>query len=264
MSSLATLYAAATGMDAQETRINNIANNLANVNTTGFKASREHFEDLIYNQLQTPGLKNGQNTVSPTGIQVGNGTRLVSVYKHFTQGEFNQTGRELDVAVEGNNGFFGVTLDDGTPAFSRDGSFHVNATGALVTSKGYAIVPAITVPLEATSITIGKDGTVSVVTGDATTPTELGTLQLSVFPNPSGLRAIGQNLFKETQASGSATTATPGQSGAGTLVQGFLESSNVNVAEELINMIVAQRSYEANSRVLSTTSEMMRASNNVA
>ncbi len=260
--SLKALFAASTGMDAQETRIANIANNLANLNTVGYKASREAFEDLIYDQVQTPGTKNSSNTVSPVGIQIGHGTRLVGVYKHFTQGELSQTNRELDVAIEGN-GFFQVLTDDGKTVYTRDGGLRLNASGEIVTNDGLVIQPALTIPAEATSVTIGQDGTVSVVTAGSSTATDLGTLQLAVFQNPAGLKAIGKNLLEETAASGSATLVTPGQTGAGTIAQGFLENSNVNVSEELINMIVAQRSYEANSRVLATTNEMMKASNNV-
>ncbi|EKD42155.1 MAG: hypothetical protein ACD_73C00298G0002 [uncultured bacterium] len=259
---LKALYAAATGMDAQEARIGSISNNLANINTTGFKSDHVAFEDLIYDQVQTPGSKNSSNTTAPIGIQVGHGTRLVGVYKHFTQGELMQTSRELDVAVEGN-GFLQVTMDDGTPAYTRDGSIRLNADGQLVTSRGYAIEPAITIPADATSVTIGRDGVISATTPGATTASEAGQLQLVIFQNPSGLKAIGQNMYQETTASGTATSTTPGTSGAGTISQGFLENSNVNVAEELINMIIAQRSYEANSKVMQTSNEMMRTSTNV-
>lgn len=260
--SLKSLYAAATGMEAQETRINSIANNLANVNTQGFKSDHVTFEDLMYDQIKTPGLKNAENTVSPIGIQVGHGTRLVGVYKNFSQGEFTQTNRELDVGIQGN-GFFQVTRDNGETAYTRDGAFRVDAEGNLVTSRGEVIEPAITVPTTATSISISESGVVSALEEGSSTPTDLGTLELVTFPNSAGLKALGQNLFYETEASGAPTTATPGSDGAGVLLQGFLESSNVNVAEELINMIVAQRSYEANSKVLQTTNDMMRASANI-
>ena len=260
--SLKALYAAATGMDAQQARVDDIANNLSNVNTTGFKASRESFEDLFYDQVQTPGSNTGTNTLSPVGIQIGHGTRLVGVYKHFSQGEFSQTNRELDVGIEGN-GFLPFIQEDGTTAYTRDGSLSVDASGNLVTKKGLLLSPTITIPSDATSITIAKDGTVSsTVTGQASAST-LGKIQLAIFPNAAGLKSLGQNLFSETAASGTATLLDPGVSGAGTLSQGFLENSNVNVAEELINMIVAQRVYEANSKVMTTTNEMLRTSNSV-
>ncbi|MBX7147960.1 flagellar basal-body rod protein FlgG [bacterium] len=260
--SLKALYSAATGMEAQETRINNIANNLSNLNTVGYKASRETFEDMVYEQVQTPGQKTATNTVSPIGIQIGHGTRLVGVYKQFTAGELTQTNRELDVAIEGN-GFIKVTLDDGSSAYTRDGSFRVNSEGILVNSRGYKIDGDLTIPLEAESVTIGKDGTVSAsLTGEATATT-IGNIQLQLFRNPAGLKAMGQNLYAETEASGTPTEATPGTAGAGSIAQGFVENSNVNIAEELVSMIIAQRSYEANSKVLSSTSEMLRNSNNV-
>lgn len=260
--SLTALYAAATGMDVQQATMDSIANNLANINTTGFKASRAGFEDLMYEQVQTPGLKNAANTPSPIGIQIGHGARLVGVYKDFRQGEFVQTDRQLDVAIEGA-GFFKVTLDNGTAGYTRDGGLKINSTGILVSNRGYQVEPAITMPADATAITVGQDGTVSVTQAGVATPTSLGQLQLVMFQNPSGLKSIGQNLYQETDASGTPTSGNPGVNGAGTLAQGFLENANVNVAEELINMIVAQRAYEANAKVLSTTNEMMRASSGV-
>lgn len=257
---LKALYAAATGMDAQEIRIDNIANNLSNVNTTGFKASRECFEDLVYDQIQTPGSKNSTNAVSPVGVQIGHGTRPIAVYKHYSQGEFVQTNRELDLAIEGN-GFFAVVMDDGTKAYTRDGGLAVDSTGKVVTKHGFAIEPSLTLPAETTSITIGKDGTITAQIPGQAQPQEVGKLQLTVFRNPSGLKALGRNLLAETVSSGTAATVNAGESGAGNFNQGFLENSNVNVAEELINMIVAQRMYEANSKVMTTSNEMMRASN---
>lgn len=259
--SLKALYSAATGMEAQETKINTVANNLANINTAGFKADRASFEDLMYDQLRSPGALNGTSTIAPTGIQIGHGTRLVSVYKQFSQGEFTQTNRELDLSVEGN-GFFRITQEDGTEAYTRDGSFRVNAEGILVNDHGLALADNITIPQEATSISIGRDGTVSAAVAGQTSTTALGQIQVAVFQNPSGLRSLGQNLFQETDGSGTAVVGNPGEAGAGGLVQGFLENSNVNVAEELISMIIAQRSYEANSKVLQTTNEMMRTSSN--
>lgn len=261
--SLAALYTAATGMDAQLTKINNISNNLSNISTTAFKASREHFEDLMYDQVQTPGLKSDSNTTVPVGIQIGTGTHLAGVYKNHAQGDFNQSNRDLDLAIEGK-GLFAVTLANGQTAYTRDGNFQVDSNGQLVTGKGLVLSPGITIPNDIASIAIGKDGTVSTSSSADTAAQVVGQIQLSMFPNVAGLKALGQNLYAETEASGTAATVTPGETGSGTLLQGSLENSNVNVAEELINMIVAQRSYEANSRVLSTTNEMMRASNNIS
>ncbi len=260
--SLKSLFTAATGMDVQQTQIDSIANNLANMNTTGYKASNSVFEDMIYDQVQTPGLKNATNTASPIGIQVGHGARLVGVYKHFSQGDFVQTNRDLDLAIEGS-GFFQVTLDNGEAAYSRDGGLKLSPAGVLVNNRGYQIQPSVTIPTTATSVTIAKDGTVTAAIAGQPAPQQLGTVQLVTFQNPSGLKSIGQNVFQQTDASGTPTTATPGLAGAGTFQQGFLENSNVNVASELINMVVAQRAYEANSKVLTTTSEMLKASNNI-
>ncbi len=260
--SLQALYAASTGMEAQMTRINNIANNISNLNTTAFKSSRESFEDLMYEQVQTPGTSNGQNTVAPVGIQLGHGTHLTGVYKHFSQGEFVQTDRELDIAIEGG-GFLEVTQDNGQKAFTRDGGLRINSEGTVVTNQGLAISPNLTVPVNATSVKIAKDGTVTAAISGSTAPQELGTLQLVVFTNEAGLKSLGGNLYEETVASGSPTTTNAGENGAGFFQQGFLENSNVNLSEELIQMIVAQRSYEANSKVLSTASEMMKSSNNI-
>ncbi len=260
---LKALYAASTGMDAQQVRIENISNNLSNLNTIGYKASRESFEDLMYDQIKTPGLNNSTNTIAPVGIQMGHGTKLVGVYKHFSQGEMNQSNRELDVAIEGS-GFLQVTQANGQIAYTRDGNLKLNSQGQLVSNNGLVVSPTITIPTTATSVTIGKDGTVSIASGQDTTAQQLGIIQLAVFQNPSGLKSLGQNLYQETTASGSPTLVTAGESGSGEILQGFLENSNVNVAEELINMIVAQRSYEANAKVLSAASQMMQASNNVS
>lgn len=257
--SLRALYAAATGMEAQETRVGNIANNLSNINTTGYKASRESFEDLMYDQVVTPGSSISSTAAAPVGIQIGHGAKLVGVYKTFSQGELTQTSRELDVAVEGN-GFFQVLLADGTEAYTRDGNFKLNADGNLVTTSGFVIQPAFTIPRETSSLTIASDGTITANIPGQATPETVGQMQLGVFQNPSGLKAIGHNLFQQTVASGVPNVVNPGESGAGTLNQGFVESSNVNISEELVSMIVAQRTYEANSRVLSATSDMMKTS----
>ncbi|MBF0492334.1 MAG: flagellar basal-body rod protein FlgG [Deltaproteobacteria bacterium] len=260
--SLNALYAAATGMDAQMTKMNNISNNISNMNTSGYKASKESFEDLMYQDLKAPGTKNGANTISPVGIQLGSGTHLTGVYKNFTEGELTQSNRELDIAIQGN-GFFEVTQDNGDKAYTRDGSFRVNADGVIVTNAGYVVQPSITIPNDATSVTIAKDGTVTAILAGSTAAQEIGKMQVSLFRNPSGLKALGGNLLIPSDASGTATAVTPGQTGSGTLNQGFLESSNVNIAEELINMIVAQRTYEANSKVMTTANEMMKTSTNI-
>ncbi len=256
------LQTAVTGMSVQERRISGIADNLANVNTTGFKKGRMDFTDLMYEQIKSPGSKNSTETISPVGIQIGHGARLQSAYKDFSQGQYSQTGRNLDVAIEGK-GFVKVTLDDGSIAYTRDCSFKTDADGNLVTPTGYKVEPNITVPETAENVIVGTDGIVTVSIAGETSVTELGTVQLALFSNPSGLKYLGKGLYQESDASGSATDTSPGQEGAGTLLQGYLESSNVNVAEELINMVIAQRTYEANSRVIQTTSEMMRQTNNV-
>lgn len=259
---LKALYSASTGMHAQETRINNIAHNLSNINTTGYKNSRASFEDLIYETVEAPGLSTSDSTSAPVGVQIGHGTRINGVYKHFTQGELNQSNRQLDVAIEGS-GFFQITLPDGTTGYTRNGALQVDSSGNLVNEKGYAVSPTITIPAEAVSINIASDGVVSVSLAGESSVSELGTIQLATFRNDSGLNALGENLYQETDASGTATVVSPGASGSGTLVQGFLENSNVNIAEELINMIIAQRTYEANSKVLQTSSEMMRQASSV-
>lgn len=260
--SLKALQTAVTGMTAQQTRIDNIADNLANVNTISFKKSSAEFTDMIYDQLRTPGTKNSQESTAPVGIQIGHGTKLMAVYKHFTQGEFVQTGRDLDIAIEGR-GFLKVTLDDGSEAYTRAGSLKIDQDGTVVTTSGEKIDPNITVPQEATAITIGRDGIVSAVMPGQNAATELGQLQITTFTNSSGLMYLGKGLYKETQASGSPIAANPGENGAGTILQGYTENSNVNVAEELINMVIAQRTYEANSRVIQTSNEVMRFMNNI-
>ncbi len=262
MSTLNALYAAVTGMDAQQVRIQNISNNLSNINTSGFKSDHATFEDLMYEQVKTPGTGSSGGSISPVGIQMGNGTKVLSVYKDFKQGDFSQTNRELDIAVEGK-GFLQVTLDNGETAYTRSGSLKVNQDGNIVDAHGYALEPSIAVPNNATSLTIAKDGTVTATVAGSSSPSELGKFTLANFTNPAGLKAIGENLYQETQGSGSPTSGNPGADGLGTMLQGFLENSNVNLAEELINMIVAQRSYEANSKVLSTANDMLRAANNV-
>jgi flagellar basal-body rod protein FlgG len=257
------LWVAKTGLDAQQTRMTVTSNNLANVNTTGFKRGRAAFEDLLYQQVRQPGAASSQQTQLPSGLATGTGVRVVATEKFFTQGNLLQTGNALDVAVNGR-GFIQVLLPDGSPAYTRDGSFQVNAQGELVTASGYRVQPGITIPDGAQSLTIGTDGVVTAQLAGQTAGQQIGTLQLSDFINPAGLQARGENLFIETAASGPAQTGTPGLNGLGTLVQGSLESSNVNVVEELITMIETQRAYEMNSKAISTTDEMLQYLNNNA
>lgn len=250
------LWIAKTGMEAQQTQLDTITHNLANVGTNGFKRSHAVFEDLMYQNLRQAGANTTEQTTLPTGLQVGLGTRAVATTRIFSQGNLLQSANPLDVAVRGS-GFFEVQMPDGTTGYTRDGSFQVNAQGQLVTNNGYAVQPGITIPANAQSITIGADGTVSVtVPGQATAQT-VGQLQLANFVNPAGLDPKGQNLFAETAASGTATAGTPGQNGLGDLRQGFVESSNVNVVEELVAMIQTQRAYELNSKAIQTADQML-------
>lgn len=250
------LWAAKTGLDAQQTRMAVTANNLANVSTTGFKKGRAAFEDLLYQNLRQVGAAASQDTQLPSGLSLGTGARVVATEKTFTQGSLNVTDNAFDVAINGR-GFFQIALPDGTPAYTRDGSFQVSAQGQLVTSTGYIVQPAITIPDGAQSVAIGTDGVVSVQVAGQAAPTQVGTLQLVDFINPAGLQARGENLLLESAASGAPQTGTPGLNGLGTVVQGALESSNVNVVEELIGMIETQRAYEMNSKAISTTDQML-------
>jgi flagellar basal-body rod protein FlgG len=251
------LYSAATGMEAQQLNIDVIANNLANVSTSGFKKSRADFQDLLYQTLKEPGVSATGTTQVPTGIQVGLGVRPAAVERIHLQGDFNQTTNPLDVAIEGD-GLFQVTLPDGNTAYTRAGAFKLDSTGSVVTSEGDAITPQITIPQGAESINIGNDGTVSVTLAGQSAPTQVGQIQTVRFANPAGLRAEGRNLFKETETSGTPQLGTPGQDGLGQLSQGFLESSNVSVVEELVAMITGQRAYEINSRAITAADEMLR------
>ena len=251
------LFIAKTGLDAQQTQLDVVANNLANVGTAGFKKSRAVFEDLVYQTLRQPGAQSTQQTQLPTGLQIGTGVRPVASERIFTQGNLTQTGNQLDVAVNGQ-GFLQVSLPDGTTAYTRDGSLHQDAQGALVTSSGYPISPAITIPSNAQTVTIGTDGTVTITQQGQAAATTVGTIQLANFINPSGLEAKGENLYVETAASGTPTTNTPGSNGLGTLKQGYVETSNVNVVEELVNMIQTQRAYEINSKAISTSDQMLQ------
>jgi len=255
------LWIAKTGLEAQQTRMGVIANNLANVNTTGFKRDRAVFEDLIYQNVRQVGAQSSQNSQLPSGLQLGTGVRTVATEKLHTQGNIVQTGNAFDLAVSGR-GFFQVTMPDGTTAYTRDGSLQIDSQGQLVTSNGYLVQPGITIPSGALSVTVGNDGTVSVLVSGSAAPTQVGSLQLADFINTAGLQPIGSNLYLETAASGSPQPGTPGLNGLGTLIQGSVESSNVNVVEELVNMIETQRAYEMNSKAISTTASMLQYLNN--
>ena len=257
------LYSAASGMEAQQLNLDNIAHNIANANTTGYKMRRAQFQDLLYQNLVQPGAAAGQQTVVPTGLQLGLGTRAASNEVIFTQGNFTVTDNPLDVVIQGR-GFFQVRLPSGELAYTRAGAFHLDRDGNIVTSNGDPLEPAITVPPDALSITISQDGTVSFMQPGQTAAQLGGQIQLASFQNPAGLNSMGRNLYTPTDASGDAILGTPGgQEGIGTLVQGFLEESNVSIVQEFINMIVAQRAYEANSKVVQAADEMHQQVNNL-
>jgi flagellar basal-body rod protein FlgG len=253
----AALWVAKTGLDAQQTEMALISNNLANVNTTGFKKGRAVFQDLLYQNVSQVGAATTQNTEAPTGVNLGTGVNLVATEKVYSQGNINQTGNTFDLAINGN-GFFQVLMPDGTMGYTRDGSFQLSATGQLVTASGYQVQPAITIPQGAQSVTVGTDGTVQVLMPGQSQPTTVGTLQLANFVNPAGLQPNGQNLLQQSASSGSATTGTPGLNGLGTLQQGAVESSNVNVVEEMVDMIETQRAYEMNTKAIETNDQMLQ------
>ncbi len=250
------LWIAKTGLDAQQTNMSVIANNLANVNTTGFKRDRPVFNDLIYQNLRQVGAQSSENTELPSGLMLGTGVKVVATQKEHSQGNIVQTGNSLDVAVQGK-GYFQVLHPDGNIVYTRDGTFSLTADGVLVTPNGYELQPSMTVPTDSTSLTIGSDGVVSVLQAGSSAPTQIGQIELAYFVNPQGLEPIGDNLYRETNASGGVNTAIPGTDSTGTLIQGAQESSNVNVVEELVNMIETQRAYEMNSKAISTTDEML-------
>ncbi|MES9968766.1 MAG: flagellar basal-body rod protein FlgG [Candidatus Thiodiazotropha sp.] len=250
------LWIAKTGLDAQQTNMSVISNNLSNVNTTGYKRDRAVFNDLIYQNLRQVGAQSSENTELPSGLMVGTGVRVVATQKEHSQGNIVQTGNSLDVAIQGK-GYFQVLHPDGNIVYTRDGTFSLTADGNIVTPNGYELQPAMTVPTNATSLTIGSDGVVSVLVSGNNTPTQIGQVELAYFVNPQGLEPIGDNLYRETNASGGVNTAIPGTDSTGTLIQAALESSNVNVVEELVNMIETQRAYEMNSKAISTTDEML-------
>lgn len=254
---LRTLWTAATGMQAQNLNIDVISNNLANVNTVGFKRSRADFQDLLYETLRPAGVASAAGNEVPTGIQIGHGVRPVATQKIFLQGDFQHTKNQLDMAIEGA-GFFQVLQPNGETAYTRAGAFKVDGEGRAVTSDGYLMTPEITIPADATAISVGADGTVSVLQAGAAEATEIGSVELVNFINPAGLRGIGRNLMLETTASGAPIAGTPGEDGLGTIAQGFVEMSNVNVVDEMVGMITAQRAYELNSKAIQAADDMLQ------
>ncbi len=256
------MYIAATGMEAQSLNIDVIANNLANVNTVGFKRSRADFQELMYQEIKAPGGASAEGSQIPSGIQIGLGVNPVAVQKIFQQGNFSQTGNNLDLVIEGN-GFFQILMPDGTIAYSRAGAFKMDSEGRLVNSDGYTTEPEITIPEDTINITFGADGKVTVLQSGSSESTEIGQLEIARFINPGGLMAIGKNLFIPTDSSGEATVANPGSDGLGTIAQGFIELSNVNIVEEMVKMITSQRAYEINSKAVQTSDEMLQIANNI-
>ncbi len=256
------LFIAATGMQAQKLNIDVVANNLANANTVGYKKSRADFQELIYQDLRTPGALSTEGSEIPSGIQLGLGVRPVAIQKVFQQGDFIHTGNPLDLVIEGD-GFFQILMPDGTIAYTRGGSFKLDSEGRIVNSDGYVLEPEIAIPPDTLSITIGSDGIISVVEAGSTEPTEIGQIELTRFINPAGLKAIGRGLFIPTASSGDPITDIPGNEGIGTISQGFIELSNVNIVEEMINMIISQMAYEMNSKAVQASDEMMQTANNM-
>jgi flagellar basal-body rod protein FlgG len=253
------LYTAASGMDAQQFNMDTISNNLANVNTTGFRGNQARFQDLVYQQIQAPGTPVGASVV-PVGQEVGLGVKVGSSEKIFTQGNLVQTGNNLDLAIQGD-GFFQVTMPDGTTAYTRDGSFNRDANGAIVTANGYFLQPQITIPQNAQSISVGQDGTVTAMVPGSTQPQQLGTITLARFVNPAGLAPQGSNLFTQTAASGAPIVSQASINGTGSIQAGFIESSNVSIVQEIVNMIVAQRAFESNSKSISAADQMLQTTN---
>jgi flagellar basal-body rod protein FlgG len=250
------LWISKTGLDAQQTHLDVIAHNLANVSTNGFKRSRAVFEDLMYQTLRQPGAQSSQQTQLPSGLQIGTGVRPVATERIHTQGSVSQTDNDKDIAIQGP-GFFQVLMPDGTTQYTRDGAFQIDSQGQLVTSSGYTVQPPIMIPANAIKLTIGRDGTVSITQMGSAAATQIGTLQIATFINPVGLESKGENLYAETASSGAPAPNTPGTNGAGTLWQGYVETSNVNVVEEMVNMIQTQRAYEINSKAITTSDQML-------
>ena len=255
------LWIAKTGLDAQQTRMSVISNNLANASTSGFKRGRAVFEDLLYQNQRQVGAQSSQDTLYPTGLMIGTGVRTVATEKLFSQGAMSQTMNPLDVAIDGK-GFLQISMPDGTLAYTRDGALQVNAQGQLVNSSGHPVQPSITIPADAQSVTIGADGTVSIKQPGQANTTQVGQLQMADFVNPAGLQPVGSNLFIESSASGAPQAGTPGVNGLGNLLQGYVEGSNVNVVEELVSMIETQRAYEMNSKAIATSDQMLQFVNN--
>ena len=253
---LRALSTAKTGLEAQQAQLDVTSNNLANVSTNGFKRSNAVFQDLLYQNERQPGALSSAQTNLPSGLQMGTGVRVMATERLHTQGGLEQTGNSKDLAINGN-GFFAVQMPDGTTAYTRDGAFQVDQNGQLVTSLGYPVDPTITIPADATSFSVGKDGTVSVTQAGSSAAQQVGQIQLSMFINPTGLQSIGDNLYLETDSSGTRNDSQPGTNGAGSLYQGYVEKSNVNVVQEMVNMIETQRSYEINSKAVSTADQML-------
>ena len=252
------LSIASTGMQAQQTNVETIANNLANMNTTGFKEQRAEFEDLLYQNIQTPGSQTSdQGTFAPNGIQIGAGVRTAAIYRITTQGDLQSTGNPYDVAIQGS-GYFGILQNDGTIAYTRSGNFSLSPQGQLVTQDGLAVQPGIAIPANTTGVTINSQGQVNATVAGNTTPQTVGQLELTVFPNVAGLNAVGNNLYLETPASGTPQTGVPGTTGFGTIQQGYLETSNVNSVDEITALITAQRAYEMNSKVITAADQMLQ------
>jgi flagellar basal-body rod protein FlgG len=256
------LWTAASGMQAQTLNIDVIANNLSNVNTAGFKRSRAEFQDLLYETMRAPGVTSAGGNQVPTGIQIGHGTRTVATQRLFTQGDFQHTQNDLDIAIEGA-GFFQIIQPNGEVAYTRAGNFKIDGEGRMVTPDGYLIEPNITIPVDTLAVAIGTDGTVSIMQAGQPAPVDIGNIELASFVNPAGLDSIGRNLFLLTQASGDAIVGTPGEEGYGTLAQGYLEMSNVSVVDEMVNMITAQRAYEINSKAIQAADDMLQTANNL-
>jgi flagellar basal-body rod protein FlgG len=260
--SLRTLSTAAVGMESQALNMDVIANNLANVNTSGFKKSRADFQDLFYQNLRIAGAASSSSSEVPTASQIGLGTKVAAIAKIFSQGDYKQTGNELDLALDGR-GFFQINTPDGEIAYSRSGAFKLDGDGNVVNSDGYLLQPQITIPSNAIQLTVGNDGTVTVLNAGETAPSEVGSIETARFANPAGLTGIGKNLFLESETSGTPTTGTPGEDGLGTISQGYLEASNVNIVEEMVAMIMAQRAYEINGKAITTADEMLQMANNI-
>jgi flagellar basal-body rod protein FlgG len=256
------MYSAATGMEAQQLYMDTISHNLSNVNTTGFKRSKMEFQDLMYQTLREPGVRNAEGEMAPSGIEVGLGVKPVATQRIFEQGALNYTGNSMDVAIKGE-GFYQVNMPDGTIAYTRDGSFKLTSDGTIVTSAGYPITPQTTLPEGAQQLVISPDGKITVILPGQETSTEVGQLEIARFVNPTGLRALGENLFGESDASGEPVVETPGENGMGSLQQSYTEASNVQVVEEMVNMITAQRAYEIVSKSIQVSEEMLQVANNL-